>query len=241
MAKKTKKRKHHHHSGATRTSTFRPLQESEARSLRQEIVSDFQKSKVFGTAGPILLDSKTEKMSEILIDFARPYLDKYSKEIGTSEKVLTLAVVGWNLALFPPHEKHSMVKSVLHKIPAEHREVVESVIWRMEERKRKYFNNIKRFIMNIKVSEDDDSLNVFVASTPTSEQMEELKKNNKNQPESDGQDKTEKSYYHKVSVKTVDVSGTAQTQENASIMNRKGMCHVLFSRLKQLITKRQLQ
>jgi len=175
---KKKKRKHSHNSQQRTTSSFQPLTDSESSSSRENIRRDFGKSRVFGVKGPILLEIPgKEKMSEVLMNFARPYLDKYGTGTGASERIIALAVVAWNMAIIPQSEKRAMVEKVLRVFPASQRSTAESLLCLMEDRKRKHFNEIKRYIVNYKVKDSPDSINVFVASTPSPDQMAEIRKN----------------------------------------------------------------
>lgn len=174
---KKKNRNRPHHSKGTPGSTYRPLTESESNSMQEDIKRDFRESKVFGQNDPILVNNLEEKMSEVLIDFARPFLDKYGSEIGMIEKIISLSIVGWNLAIVPPSEKRVLIADALRTIPTSQRQTAEDVLKLMEERKRKYFNGINRYIVNYKFKECADSFNIVVASTPSKDQMVEIRKN----------------------------------------------------------------
>jgi hypothetical protein len=236
MKKKKKKRNRSHHSHSKPSSTYQPLTDSEAQVLREDIKSDFRKSKAFGNKEPLLVEVPgKEKMSEVLIDFARPFLDKYGKETGTSEKILAMAVVGWNIALVPARKKRALIAGVLSTLPASQRSTAEALLGMMEERKRSHFNEIKRYIVNYKVRDSVDSINVYVASTPSPDQMAEIRKNSdKLIPENSEAEKsggTKAQGNDKPSVDSTAEHNNASPQENVPTMRRSGAFRLMLSKL----------
>jgi hypothetical protein len=218
---KKKKRNRSNPSERTAGLSYRPLPESESISMQEEIKRDFREE--FGQNDPILLTSCKEKMSEVLIEFASPFLEKYGSGIGMSKKIIALSIVGWNMAIVPPNEKRALIANVLRTLPASQRINAESLLRVMEERKKKYFMGINRYIIDFKFKETADSFNVFVVSTPTKEQMDEIRKN--------GEDLTS------LNLEKKEYRGTNANVDNKSVGLRSSIISLLLSKLKKYLTR----
>jgi hypothetical protein len=175
---KKKKRKRSRNPQTRAAPSFQQPADARSSSLREDLRRDLRNSKLFGPKEPILLESPgKEKMSEVLMEFARPYLDKYGNDPAANKKIVALAVVAWNMAIIPLSEKPAMIEKLMRVFPASQRSTAGRLLRDMEDRKRKLFNGIKRYIVHYKVKESADSINIYVASTPTQDQMAEIRKN----------------------------------------------------------------
>jgi hypothetical protein len=62
-----------------------------------------------------IAESETEKMSEIIIDFAQPLMDA-ATSAAEQKKAISVAIIGWNLSLLPKElqpKQMSEIKKVL--------------------------------------------------------------------------------------------------------------------------------
>jgi len=171
--KKKHKRRHRHAQGTA--PSFQPLTGAEYTEMRESVINDFKKTRMFGRKEPLLVENRGgEKMSEVLVKFARPWLDEYGADDQDTRNIITLAVCGWNLALVPPGEQGAMVRKALRVFPASDRPIAEKLLAAMVERKQRHFKGIRRLIVNYKAEIIDEDISLFVASTPTAEQAAQI-------------------------------------------------------------------
>ncbi|MEW6662553.1 MAG: hypothetical protein ACOY9Y_14450 [Bacillota bacterium] len=91
-----------------------------------------------------------EKMSEVLLDFAAPFLDGLD-EPKEMEKVISFAAVVWNLSLLPEDQQKNGMKEIADIFGQggqEYRNVGMFMTEVLLERKKKFFPNNKRLIIN---------------------------------------------------------------------------------------------
>ena len=105
-----------------------------------------------------------EKMSEVLVEFARPYGRLPTSEAGY-QMLYTLAALAWNAALFPPSEREQKLAELFQKagedLPNESRLIIRDLI----DRKERYFAEYTRTITNCQVRMEPEGVRVFVEST----------------------------------------------------------------------------
>lgn len=91
-----------------------------------------------------------EKMSEVLLDFAAPFLDDID-EPKEMEKIVSFAVAVWNLSLLPENQQKNGKKEILDIFAQggqEYQNVGAFMTDVLLERKKKLYQNNKRFIVN---------------------------------------------------------------------------------------------
>ena len=91
------------------------------------------------------------KMSKVLEDFAKPYMESNPTE-ESLRKLLTVASVAWNAALLPPIEREKLLRETEETLPAELRNDYRIVIEPMIERKLAYFADNRRMILNFELT-----------------------------------------------------------------------------------------
>lgn len=118
-----------------------------------------------------ILDETGNKLSETIMDFASPLLEKcLSPE--EKEKALNLAILAWNATLLP-EDIDSTIEQMQTKLFKENdqqeknafQETMEYLVFR----KKSYFAYDKRLVINYKIINDGDQMHLFVASAPLSE------------------------------------------------------------------------
>src|SRR5437870_10891073 len=106
-----------------------------------------------------------EKMSEVLIEFVRPYL-KSAKTFDAKRKLFTLAVLAWGASLLPKEKQDQMLNDVLRNLSPEINEGLREIVEMMIKRKNLFFADNKRKIIDLTLSETKDGFNLSVASLP---------------------------------------------------------------------------
>jgi hypothetical protein len=104
----------------------------------------------------IIRDSTLEKMSDVLVDYAKPFLDTIDTDNKEEyEKVIMMAIIFWNRAITEGTIKgHKKIKELLKPIMsgAKSRKVVRYML----ERKRQMYPDNKRVILNYELTEVPD-------------------------------------------------------------------------------------
>jgi hypothetical protein len=123
-------------------------------------------SEMSGVEHKMIRDSSLEKMSDILLEYATPFLDTIDKDDKAGfDKAIKMCMVFWNCAIMQESRKEwkeikKMLKPVMPN--AESASVVEYML----ERKRRMYPDNKRMIMNYEISElEGGGLHLSVAST----------------------------------------------------------------------------
>ncbi|MFQ6015316.1 MAG: hypothetical protein ACE5NP_07725 [Anaerolineae bacterium] len=107
-------------------------------------------------------------MSEVLGDFVEPYMDLADTE-EAYHKLLTLAVMAWNASFLPEEEQEEMIDRVLAAgIPAgddELRAGLKGIVNMLIARKKAYFSEYTRNIIDFEVTDTGQGYHLTVAST----------------------------------------------------------------------------
>jgi len=108
-----------------------------------------------------------EKMSEILIEFVKPFLDEANSH-QRREALFSVAVVSWNLAIVPENERQKMLKMMSKKLrnkqDPEFAKDTQSLIEEFIERKLTFFADNNRFITGFELDDRSDSFYISVSS-----------------------------------------------------------------------------
>ena len=109
-----------------------------------------------------------EKMSEVLKEFAKPYLDLVEGSFEMENKVIAMAVLAWNFTLLPRKEQKAALEDLISSLSLEDEEAEEDgrqILKGMIKRKKRYFRANKRFIISYDMSETKEGFYLSVAST----------------------------------------------------------------------------
>ena len=110
------------------------------------------------------------KMSEVILEFAEPLLDQCKGE--KSEQTATaLAIMIWNLSLLPEKDQDREIEKMCSKLfgsnDAKDYAILVDYATFLMERKKKYYSDNKRAIINYQISGSGKSRRLDVASTLT--------------------------------------------------------------------------
>jgi hypothetical protein len=109
-----------------------------------------------------------EKLSAVILDFARPLLDRFPDD-GDFESAISLAVMCWNLALFPEAEGRDVLRPILQEIakgPSDFAQETQAWIEILVERKKKLFAADRRIVMRQTVADEEGMHRLLVTSMP---------------------------------------------------------------------------
>ncbi len=107
------------------------------------------------------------KMSEVLTAFVEPYLESANTE-ENYRKLLMLAIVAWNAALLPEEDQQDIVDKAVEAIPAASwamRAYMKAFMSELIERKKTYFSEYTRMIIDFELTDMGAGYHLSVAST----------------------------------------------------------------------------
>ena len=122
-------------------------------------------SEIGGFTGDLIRDSSVEKMSEILLKYAEPFIEAIDTDKKPEyEKAIQISIMLWNFAVMQEDPKsYKEVKKMLKPLMPDAES--KSIVKHMLDRKRLMYPNNKRLIMNYEITETQDGFNLSVAST----------------------------------------------------------------------------
>ena len=112
-------------------------------------------------------EHQSGKLSAAILDFARPLTDNVDD--CNFEAVITLAILCWNLSLFPEDQQERELRSILKKMakgaPAGFTSEMEAWARLLLDRKKTLFARDRRIVANYTVVEEADGRHLYVVST----------------------------------------------------------------------------
>jgi hypothetical protein len=116
--------------------------------------------------GPVVLFSPRgeAKMSEVLLDFIRPYEDTWETE-EQFRKLILVAMIAWNATLMPDEEGKKLIEDALNGLPPEAQEDFLIIMRDLIGRKLEFFADNKRMILDYELRWGDGEPFLSVIST----------------------------------------------------------------------------
>lgn len=140
--------------------------------LRQRVKENFPHQKVI--IGPA---SDGIKMSEVLEEFVEPYR-KFAETEEAYRKLLTTAIIAWNVTLFPEKERLSRLDELVVTLPEDVREDGRQIIEELMVRKERFFSQHRRIIIDFEVADTRGEwhLSVMSVAGPVSRETKVLRR-----------------------------------------------------------------
>ena len=107
----------------------------------------------------------TEKMSEVILRFAEPFKDHDGL---VPRAMLEIAIILWNASFMPSAMQRKAVEDVVNVLPSDNPEARREMFFiahMLLERKKQYFSDNQRMIMDYHITESAHSIYVDVMST----------------------------------------------------------------------------
>ena len=105
-----------------------------------------------------------DKMSEIFIKFAEPYIELVETEEGYNN-LFAVAMIAWNASFLDNIDQRKMISEYKNIFPLGFRKDFVNIVNVLIERKNKHFSENDRKILSYKIIDLGDDINVQVAST----------------------------------------------------------------------------
>jgi len=112
--------------------------------------------------------SGDNKMSEVIKDFAQPYMDK-CMTVSHKKKMLVIAIMVWNMSIVEENDIAKQKNRVLEEASQGDPRVaqaLEQLIEVLLDRKYRYFKEDRRLILSHTFTDIDGSMQLQVAHTP---------------------------------------------------------------------------
>jgi len=106
------------------------------------------------------------KLSQVILDFAQP-LSNASDDDRFFKNAIACAVLCWNLSFLKEKEQQRQMRSIVNKLSKSGqltRFEIRDCVQMLLERKRNFFADDRRMVINYEVVEEEDSRHLFVAS-----------------------------------------------------------------------------
>lgn len=110
-------------------------------------------------------------MSAVILKVAEPLVRKYTNTPEQAKVVIELVIYGWNKSLFPLDKQAVVEKEILAQIASGggNAEIVGAAVDIMNtaaKRRRKFFPDIRKIVVDYKVTISGDDFNLNVSSAP---------------------------------------------------------------------------
>src|SRR5215510_1531280 len=150
---------------ARRLARKRKAQHRTPPSGQQVLLNRVRASQHFPNTQVLVNPAGTEKMSEVIFRFAEPFKDEYGM---VPKEMLEIAIILWNASFMPSDMQRKAVEDVVNVLPSENTEARRElfvIAHRLLERKKQYFSDNQRMIMDYHITESAHGIYVDVMST----------------------------------------------------------------------------
>jgi hypothetical protein len=111
------------------------------------------------------------KMSAVILKLAEPLLKKYGDDDKRIETIVSLTIAEWNRLLLPEDEREKFQDVMVDTLspPDDDAAMVGSLLYISDliaERKKKYFPNLKKVILNQELIVSNGNITLNIASAP---------------------------------------------------------------------------
>lgn len=113
------------------------------------------------------------KMSEVILKLAGPLLKKYGHDDKKVETIISITITVWNKLMFPESEQEKLLNEIIDcMVPTNgDAEDIGSIVYLTDlitERKKKYFPDLKKIIVNYDLSLSRGNITLNISSAPVS-------------------------------------------------------------------------
>jgi len=134
-------------------------------SSQEALFKRVQSSDYFKNTQVVRNTGDLEKMSDVIHRFAEPLQDENG---DVPANMLRFAILVWNASLLPKDEQKEAIRDIIKALPGKEKGLREGALFAVGillERKKKYFSENKRIIIDYDITETKDMLNLNVVST----------------------------------------------------------------------------
>ena len=144
------------------------MKKRKVTSAQAHFIEKVTKSNKLPVSKMIVDPEREAKMSEVILDFAKPFLNKCEDE-ESEKKAIELAILIWNLSLFPKKSRDQEIEKLCSGLsPSEDANdfaALMNYVNILLERKQEYYPDNKRAIISYQMSGSGKNRLLDVAST----------------------------------------------------------------------------
>jgi hypothetical protein len=150
---------------ARRLARKRKVQRHTSFSGQQVLLNRVRASQHFHNTQVMVNPAGTEKMSEVILRFAEPFKDHDGL---VPRAMIEIAIILWNASFMPSDMQRKAVEDLVNVFPSDdsgaRREMLRTAHMLLE-RKKQYFSQNKRMIMDYHITESAHGIHLDVMST----------------------------------------------------------------------------
>ena len=150
---------------ARRLARKRKVQRRTPSSGQQVLLKRVRASQHFHNTQVMVNPAGTAKMSEVILRFAEPFKDHDGL---VPRAMIEIAVIMWNASFMPSDMQRKAVEDIVNVFPrddSEARREMLQTVHMLVERKKQYFSDNQRMIMDYHITESAHGINLDVVST----------------------------------------------------------------------------
>ena len=106
----------------------------------------------------------TQKMSEVILDFAEPLL-RDAPDLESEKTAIAFAIICWNIAILKETGDEKVVEETLGAAGDEAGKELRRFAKEMMERKQSFFADNKKLILDYQFTEEPEGFHLYVVST----------------------------------------------------------------------------
>jgi len=139
--------------------------------LQQKVKDGFRQQGIPTEGSEFVESSDGVKMSAVILKLAEPLLKKYGDDDKRIETIVSLTIIEWNRLMLSEDEKEILQDIMIDTLspPGDDAETVGSLLYISDliaERKKKYFPNLKKVIVNQELIVSNGNITLNIASAP---------------------------------------------------------------------------
>ena len=154
---------------ARRLARKRKVQRRTPSSGQQVLLNRVRASQHFHNTQVMVNPAGTEKMSEVILRFAEPFKDNDGL---VPRAMIEIAIIMWNASFMPRDMQRKAVEDIVNVFPRDDSEARREMLrtaHMLFERKKQYFSQNKRLIMDYQITESAHGIHLDVMSTVSEE------------------------------------------------------------------------
>ena len=175
MSKKKRKKKARitNRQAKIRQKKKRPSKQTNTKYKRlQQKVKDGFRQQGIPTEGIEFVESPDGvKMSEVILKLADPLIKQFGDDDNRTKSIISLTILEWNRLMLPEGERNKFQDEMFDTLlpPNGDAEMVGSILYINEliaKRRKKYFPDLKKFIVDYELIISDGNITLNVSSVP---------------------------------------------------------------------------
>ena len=144
---------------------------SKYKKLGEKVEKEFKETGLFPKKMEFTEPADGVKMSAVILKLAEPLLKKYGDDDKRIETIVSLTIAEWNRLMLPEDEREKFQDVMVDTLapPDDEAAMVGSLLYISDliaERKKKYFPNLKKVILNQELIVSDGNITLNISSAP---------------------------------------------------------------------------